>query len=244
MIILGALAAIISMFFPFAGVLFIFSISGKYQQKFKGNLFFAAFAVSALFFRISGVIENIMLYDLLIGIVVPSFLYLYFLDKKVDRNKTIFNCFIFVIGYSLIRTLLFHEAFTALINQGMEENRILLLENLPQTSNETEIFIESLDMIKDFFLNYFTGIWALIMILAFYAGSLLHSRRSKEDSQHRFLRLPFYIAYLLIIVLVIYFSSVTRNVSINLFFIIGSFFLVQGFSVMDFFWGKKGPYLV
>ncbi len=152
--------------------------------------------------------------------------------------KSLLNCILLVIVYALLRTLFFHDAFIVLINQAMEQNRQILSETLHDSSKDTELFLESLEKVKSFILSYFTGIWSLMLVMAYYAGSLIHARRSKRDLKHRLFRLPYFIVYFLIFMLVLFFFPITRQISINLFFIIAPFFLIQGFAIIDFFWGK------
>ena len=104
-----------------------------------------------------------------------------------------------------------------------------------------------IEKIRNLINNYFPAVWTSVIIVAIYLGALMVSKRDIRKWNHKIVQLPYFIVYLLLGILFFCIFPSTRIWGYNGLFMIAPVFLIQGISVLDFYWGnyfRKSKFLL
>ena len=182
-------------------------------------------------------VDLIFFSDILIGIGVTSFLYFGWISASKDYLRTIIYLTFINIGYSILKFLMFGKVFVQLAEASFNQFSEYLNTGLQNNPEQLSIGLDVLRQLKEIVMNYYPGIWVFSVVIGIYLGSLLFSKKVTEKWEHKKLQLPFYLIYILILLLIALISEQTRIIGINGLLMIIPFFLFQGISILHFFWG-------
>lgn len=209
----------------------------KYQYQPYRIRFYAALIVVLLLFLLGRIINIISFSDIVVGVVLSALVFFLILAKTLDYLRAILVAGFINLFYSALRQVAYGKLFLENINQIID----LYLETLRETTadnlNRLTFIQEAVESVRDIITNFFPGIWVFTMILALYLGALLLSRRSQLKWEHKYIRLPFFLIYLLLPVLILLLFPATRIAGFNGALMLLPVFLVQGISLIDFYWG-------
>ena len=245
MFLTAILAVIIATISPFWGLIFILASGGKYQEKIY--IFFAFFSGIVVILSIASIIDIITLSDLIVGVVATSLLFFWSLFRTFNYTRSIMAAFFFNIVYSIARQLIFGKAFIENVTQAIGQYKEFITSAFRNSVEQMNLALKITERFKEIFTTFYAGIWIFTVVLALYFGSLLFSRKSIMKWEHKTIRLPFFLIYFLIISLVLFLMPGTKNIGINSLLMLSPLFLIQGISILDFYWGnffKKSKFLL
>ena len=236
MIFTALLSGFLAIISHFIGLFFIIAFGYKYQkQKYVFYGIFTAVAVLSYFIHITG--NFVFLADALVGVGFTALIFFYLLFRKFDYlNAILISTFLNVV-YSLARLIVFKRNLQNFFNESVQQYTQILHASLPAGSNKLQFALDALNNAKFIFDHYSASIWIISTITALYLGSLSISKRLIKWN-HREIRLPFYLIYILIVLMGLALLGQTRFWGINGLIMLFPLFLIQGISILHFFWGK------
>jgi len=184
------------------------------------------------------IIDIVSLFDILIGVAVSSYLFFRILFRRFNYLQALLSVYAVNVIYSIIRHLLFAKRFLENISVVTEEYMKLLTQSMTESPERLTFFGELIETMKYIITNFYPGIWVFSSVLAVYIGSLLISAKMRESWSHKKARLPFELVYLLIASLGIFLSGKFRIAGVNGLVMLLPLFLIQGFSILDYYWGN------
>lgn len=245
MFLIAILAVIIATISPFWGLIFILASGGKYQERIY--IFFAVFSGIVVILSIASIIDIITLSDLIVGVGATSLLFFWSLFRTFNYIRSMMAAFFFSVVYSAARQLIFGKAFIENVNQAIEQYKEFITSAFQNSAEQMNLALEITESFKKIFTTFYAGIWVCTVVLAIYFGSLLFSRKNIMKWKHRTIRMPFFLIYFLIVGLVLFLMPGTKNIGINSLLMLSPLFLIQGISILDFYWGnffKKSKFLL
>ncbi|MBN1948810.1 MAG: DUF2232 domain-containing protein [Candidatus Cloacimonetes bacterium] len=237
MIVIVFFSVLISLISPFWGLIFIMTVGVKYQYQPYRIRFYTAMIFVLLLFLLGRIINIISFSDILVGVILSAFVFFMVFSRTLEYLRAILTAGFINLVYSALRQAAFGKLFLENINQIFD----LYLETLRETTadniNRLAFIQEAVESVRDIITNFFPGIWVFTIIVALYLGALLLSRRSQMKWKHKYIRLPFFLIYLLLPVLVLMLFPATRIAGFNGALMLLPVFLIQGISLIDFYWG-------
>ena len=199
-------------------------------------LFLLIFVLTAAGLLVANTIDIITFFDVTIGIAVSIYFYFAFLQKydsyvNAILAATAVNCF-----YAIIRQLIWGKQMMENFLLAMQSAETYLQSLLVENQEMSSFMLESLNATKTALTKYYIGIWMVSIILGLYLGSLLLSRRQQNKWHHQRIGVPFYLIYLLIASLFLFTLPQLRIYGTNALMILAPLFIIQGVSILDFFW--------
>lgn len=234
----AVISAILSIISPFWGLIFIISLGDKYSEVNRARLALISFAAVSILFFITRLIDIMTLSDVLLGVALPAVTFFVLLYSRKSYLKSILSGLLVNAGYSILRYFIFGERFLQNIREVSTEYLEILGSGLLESEEQLLFFQEMFTKVEMIVQNYYIGIWIFSMTLAIYFGALLLSKKTLTKWSHDKVRIDFLWIYVLIIALVLFILQQTRVISINLLLAIVPFFLIEGFSIIDFYWGE------
>jgi hypothetical protein len=238
-ILVACLSVLIAAFTPFWGVIFIFTLGAKYQQDKHYQQFYGLILLLTVILFLLRIIDIISLTDILAGVALTSLLFFRLLAVKFDYFKAIIIVTLLNIIYGIVSYLLFSRQIMENINVISEEYLKILTETIPQNQDSIGFASGLIETMKYIITNFSPGIWVLTVIIAVYVGSLLLSARISNKWMHRHVQLPYTIVYPLILCLAAFLFPNSRIPGLNGLIMMLPLFLIQGLSILDFFWGER-----
>jgi hypothetical protein len=244
-ILIAVISVVIATLSPFWGLIFILTFSDKYQEK--RNLFYSVYFgfVALLFlFRMLDIISVI---DLLFGIGLTSALYLWSLHRTKNYINALISVFFLNIIYAILRLVIFGKQYAEIITEVIGKYKEFITQSFQNNNEQLTLALNFTETFQVVFTKYYVGIWVLTIVLAIYIGSLLLSKRGSLKWNHKRIRMPFYLIYILIMTLATFLLPKMQTVGINALIMIAPLFLIQGISILDFYWGnffKKSKFLL
>jgi hypothetical protein len=167
--------------------------------------------------------------------------------KDFNYLRTLLQVTFYFIVFGVIRHLLFHKVITENINFVFNQYDELLQNGLMRNNEQIELTRQLSESLREFFINYNPAIWIMMLTLGAYLGLVLLSRKLFIKWEHKTMQLPFSVIYLLLAILVFVLFQDTRTIGLNGLLIITPLFLIQGISLLHFYWGdflKKHKFLL
>ncbi len=243
MIISAALAALLGSYSPFLALIFILAYGGKYHttHKYVYYLVFLGFSLGFMYvIRGSITLEGDTLNpkflyllpvgDLIIGSIFSAYLFL----ELHFRSKSYLKPILLVLPLNLIYSIIKHFSFTELYILSFRKIESTLPVFLQDAETQTAMFDSALNL----YAKINVGLWMAMLTYALYIGALFCSKRSVIKWQHKNMRLPYYLIYLLIPTLILIIFPDTRWVGVNLILALLPLYLMQGYSVLHYFLGR------
>jgi len=228
---------------PFLALIFILAYGGKYYagHKYVFYLVFLGFSLGFVYL-VRGSIQvdsfvfdpkflyNLPTSDVIFATLLPSVLFW----ELRERGKSYLNSLLMIlpvfVSYSFIRNTIFGKIEFESFGQILASVAI----EMPDSEAMQTMMTDSLDL----YSKLSVGIWVAVAMFALYLGALLHSRRSSEKWEHRKVRLPFYLIYVVILALALVVVPNTRYTGFNLALVLVPVFAMQGYSLLHYYLGK------
>ncbi|MDO9578032.1 MAG: DUF2232 domain-containing protein [Candidatus Cloacimonadales bacterium] len=245
MYIVAVLAAIIASISPFWGLIFIISFCGKYLNK--RNLLLLIFACAAVILFAVKSIDITKFADVIFGVGLAAFLYFLIFTKTLNYLYSILAAYVINLIYAVIRHFLLGNILKANIAHLMEIYKQFISSSMQDKPENLQMALALINSTEEIFAKFYIGIWIVSMTFAVYFGTMLLSRKTMIKWQHRKIGMPFFFIYLLIIALVLFLLPNMKTTGINALAILAPIFLIQGISILDFYWGdffKRSRFLL
>jgi len=184
------------------------------------------------------IIDIIRFTDIIVGIGLASYIFFKLKSMNLDYAKCIIYIFLYSTGYGLFRHLIFGKKLIENIGIAFERSKELIIDSFQNNPDQINIFLELLAKSKIFLENFNVSIWSAGIVIASYLGALILSKRRGSSWKHNRIRLPFFLIYFLIFVLVLVLLPKTKVVGLNGILLVAPLFLIQGISILDFYWGN------
>ena len=186
-------------------------------------------------------------YDVIMGVGIGSYLIFANIFKDFNYLRTLVQVTFYFIVFGVIRHLLFHKVITENINLVFAQYDKMLQNGLMQDNAQMELTRQLSENLKEFFINYNPAIWIMMPTLGTYLGLLLLSRKLFIKWEHKTVQMPFTLIYLLLAILLFVLFQDTRTIGLNGLLIVTPLFLIQGISLLHYYWGnylKKHKFLL
>ncbi|HPR16892.1 MAG TPA: DUF2232 domain-containing protein [Candidatus Cloacimonadota bacterium] len=231
--ILGAFIASIS---PFWGLIVIITYGGKYRDQFYRFLIF--FLVAEVLLKVLNIVDFLTFTDVFFVVGAATLLYFSIYKRNGFHLAAILAAYVLNIVYAVIRHLVFGTMITENIGKMINTYRDMLENTWQSNSDQLAVALQILESSRQIFAKYYLGIWLLSIAFGLYCGTLIFSKQNIQKWHHKLIRLPYEMVYLVIATLVMFLIPNTRDLGINLLLILAPLFLIQGISILDFFWGN------
>jgi hypothetical protein len=204
------------------------------QSKEKSNLFFAVMIAAILLLYAFRVISILEVGDVIGGVAIVSWVYFMLVRNKVDYTKALLYAGFVQILYALFRTIALGRVFEERVEAIFTGYESIMGSSLAGSPEAMEQMLPMIEQMKAILLNYQGAIWALTMLLSMYAATLIFARRVGDNWEHKRIRFPFWVSYLLIGAMLFAVFSATRTLGINGMIMLSVFFLIQGLAIIDY----------
>jgi hypothetical protein len=133
--------------------------------------------------------------------------------------------------------IIFGKQFAETIAQVMDKYKEFVAQSFQNDSEQLSLALKFTESFQEIFTKYYMGIWVFTIVFSIYISSLIISKKGDLKLEHKKIRMPFYIIYFLIISLAGFLMPNFQIIGINALIMITPLFLIQGISVIDFYWG-------
>ena len=237
---IGLLGILIGIFSPAAGVLFLIPASGK---TFIENISFSykfiiTWLIICVFLYFINVTDIIQTFNLILGAGLSSFLLFTMIKKEYQLNIIFMILLLFNSIYIIIRQLLFSSFIISQYNQAVDDAVKIVSSRFQENTEQYQIFLEMIDISKNFYVQYSPGIWISTMMLCLIIGYYYFSRKRVDMTPVSEYQTHVYIIYSLIIALVIALFTQFKLYAINYLIALVPLFLIQGIAVINSRVGK------
>ncbi len=232
MVIIAVLAAILTAFFPFVGVIFTSSLGAKYLNEDGWKSFAGIMLAGCILLFAFQVITAEMLLSALFS-MTGLLLFLQLCRKGFKAEIALSLVALLEAAYALVRTLLFKSAFQQSILDAETSAQDMLLSLMPQQAITPQMN-EQIATMTNLMMDLFTATWMIQTMIAIYLAALILRKKGLISWDHARTRFPFETTYVVIAGMVGALVPALRIYGINLLIMIGSLFLIQGIAVIDF----------
>jgi len=184
------------------------------------------------------IIDAVRLFDIIIGIGIASYLFFKLKSRNFDYAMIIIYVFLYSTVYGLFRHLVLGKKLLETVSVAFEQSQELIISSFRNNPDQLNVFLDVLEKSRTFLENFNISIWIAGIVVASYLGALILSKRAGSNWKHKEIRLPFFLIYFLIIVLVLVLLPKTKVAGLNGILMVAPLFLIQGISILDFYWGN------
>ncbi len=170
--------------------------------------------------------------DALIWVALMMVLFILLLKQSMDMNIALFFALLFQIGYGFLRSHLYAETLILFARQMSP-----LMANFMKNTMNAEIPQEMLSWMQKLWTTYQVSLWSVLSIIGAFLGLILFIRANPIKWQIRYLKVPYYVVYLLIAALFCLVYQPFRTTGINLTVSLGMLYLIQGTAVLSYLTG-------
>jgi len=238
---LGFLGLFISLFSPAAGVLFLIPATGRIMienSQFKINFFLSWFAICVVFYFAS-IIDKVQVANLLFGSGFSLLLLFYMIKKEYGLELIFMSLLGLNTVFIAIRQYLFADYILSQYTESVDATINLFSSRFQEGSEQYQLFLEMIDLSKDFYLNYSPGVWISTMVLCMMFGYYFLTRKTEQLESMRFYQTHLYVIYSMILALVVaMFWEDYKLIAINYIIALIPLFLMQGLAVIKIKIGK------
>jgi len=141
--------------------------------------------------------------------------------------------FLIASSPALIYIILKNLMFFPQIKLVIEESNQLFMSSLEKmlSPEMMESMYPTLESIKSIMLNGNAAVWMISAIGGLLFGALIYFRKKSHEWHFRDLKFPYYLQLGLVVGLVLFIFKI-KIISYNVLFIVGLFYLIQGYSVL------------
>jgi len=244
-ILIAVISVVISILSPFWGLVFILAFSDKYRNK--RTLFNAIYFGFVILLFILQFVDVLSLIDLLFGVGLTSVLFIWSLHRTLNFINALMSVFFMNILYAFIRLIVLGKQYAEVIAVVIEKYKEFITQSIQNNNEQLVMALEFIDTFQELFTKYYVGIWIFTIVSAIYVGALILSKKGSLKWEHRKIRMPFYLIYILILALAGFLLPKVQVFGINALIMVSPLFLIQGISILDFYWGdffKKSKFLL
>lgn len=170
--------------------------------------------------------------DAMIGVGLSMVLFVLFVKNRFDVNMALTALLIFILGYGVLRSLLFAPTIHELAGQMKP-----IYENYAKSYPQLHLDGGSLQWMQQIWMKYQISVWVGFQVLAVFFGLMLFNRTSPLKLQFRYLRFPFPVVYLMLAGLGLTLLSQTKTWGTNILVIMSMIYTIQGIGILSHFWG-------
>jgi hypothetical protein len=233
--------ALLSQLSPFLGLIFLIGSGGKnviinFSHRY---VFFILFSGIVVLTAVSGFFpaDLVRYIDVLIGVGLGAFIFFNVLFKTSKYESAILVFGGFTITYAYLRSRLFGTFMLQNYDLMAKLNPVLLPGGKGLNAEQLAMFKYIVKVGRNLTDQYNIAIWSIGMIVAVYLGSLLLTKSRAMIWEHKFLKFPHELLYLVIGTMLLVAIPMTKILGFNLLLSIMPLYLIQGTAIMDFFWG-------
>jgi hypothetical protein len=240
MYLVAILAAFISFLSPFWGLFLIVGFGYKYFLPKQNRVFWVVniAALVVIFLLGKNQISLLNLTDAFVGCSLVGIVFFWGVNSSKSIPKAIFVAFFIGLVYGFVRNYLFSKEITQTITSAYQLYVELLEKSLTKNTDKLMRAKDVMYRMKNILTNYQVAIWNISEMFFFYLGILLMLKKRSESIIHKTFRLPYISVYFLILGLVMILIPSFKRIGVNLTVSLATLFLIQGFSILDYFWGK------
>ncbi len=245
MILIAVISVVIATLSPFWGLVFILAFSDKYRNK--RTLFNSIYFGFVILLFILQVINVLSLIDLLFGVGLTSVLFIWSLNRTLNFINALMSVFFMNILYAVIRLVFFGKQYAEVIAEVIEKYKEFIAQSFQNNNEQLSMALKFIDTFQELFTKYYVGIWVFTIAVAIYVGALILSKKGSLKWEHRKIQMPFYLIYVLILGLAGFLLPSIQVSGINALIMVSPLFLIQGISILDFYWGdffKRSKFLL
>ncbi|MFO7895910.1 MAG: DUF2232 domain-containing protein [Candidatus Cloacimonadales bacterium] len=245
MILFAVLAALIAALSPFAGMIFTIYFGWKFQSKLY--VFLSVFIGSSALFYFANILDPIRILDIIVGIGLVSFLFIERLATSANYLQSLLRSATAVVIYAISRQIIFFEQLQKTAENFVSEYDKILASTFESNPEQLQLLTDATAQVKPLFTDYYIGVWSFIMISGIALAALLVSRKSGKKWHLKKVQMPFLLIYLLIGSLLLLLIPNTEKHGVNGVLIVAPFFLIEGASILAFYWGdyfQKSKFLL
>jgi hypothetical protein len=242
--------ALISQLSPFLGLIFLIASGGKniilnFSYRY---VFFILFSGIVILTTQLGLFpaDLVRYADVLIGVGFGSFIFFIVLLKTSKYETAILSFSGITIIYAYVRSMVFGTIMLQNYDLMAKLNPAVLPMGKGLNPEQLAMFKYIVKIGRNLINHYNIAIWCIGMIIALYLGSLLLTKSKVLVWDHKFLKLPNELIYLVIGSMIMIVLPMTKLLGFNLLLAILPLYLIQATAIIDFFWGAhfaKSPIL-
>ena len=237
---IGFIGLLIGLLSPALGILFIIP-AVWHQMIHKPQViyrFFSVFFLTSIALYLLKITELIQILNLLIGTGLTCFLLFYLLNQRYLLNVVLMIVLFTNTLYIAIQRILFSTIITAQYNEALDKSIDIISRNYAEHSEQYQLFMEMVELSRDFYLKYSPGFWVCFILICLLFGFYFFSRKNVYRYQLIRYRTHIYVIYSLVIALLLALVSKWRIISLNYLIAMIPLFLLQGIAVLFVKLGK------
>ncbi len=232
---IGLLGLLIGVISPVASVLYVMLYSGKNLCKEnKANLnFLIVWICTSLFIWLLGIINYIQLVNLVFGAGLSVFLVFELLKKDFDFKIISMVILFYNSLFMFIRQLVFADKIFYDYEQSVDEALKILSIRFEENPEQFQLFMDMIEITKDFYLKYSPGIWLGSLILCLMVGLYYFSKKYLKKNILATYQVSIYVIYTFIVALIFAILTESRILAVNYLIALLPLFLFQGLAVVQ-----------
>jgi hypothetical protein len=230
----GFFSLLIGLISPAVGALFMIPTTGKIltEKPNHTNAYFIGWLMICVFLKSISFIDTIQTLNLVFGAGLSCFLLFHLIKKNVELNQIFMLLLLFNTIFIALRQFVFYETILYQYNLAADEAVILFSNRYAEGSERFLMLMDMIEMSKEFYMRYISGIWISGMMLCLMIGYYFLSRRNQELKSLIYFQSHIYLIYSLIIALALSIFSDYRVYSINFMIALLPLFFIQGSAVL------------
>lgn len=240
MILVAIISAIVSFISPFWGLFLIVSFGAKYLAPKQNTVFWVvnlSLVTLAMIFA-KNKAYYLTGFDALFGALFAGIIFFWALNSSKSIVKALSIVFLFELIVGILRSYFFREQILNTVLSAYNIYDGYVAQKLADSPDKMMLAKEMLLKVKNFLSHYQIAIWSASEISFLYIAVIVAVKKKTIEFVHKKIRMPYIFIYLLIAFLALTLFKQTKNLGFNLLISISTLYLIQGFSILDFFWGK------
>ncbi|MCF7792601.1 MAG: YybS family protein [Candidatus Cloacimonetes bacterium] len=245
MYVVAVLAAFITSLSPLGGMIFTLAYGGKYRENI--TRFLTVFLATGILLFITKIVDVVTFTDIFLGVGIAAAIYFFVLRKTGNYLFSILAAYGFDAIIAIIKKIAFGSIILDNINIALNTYQKLMESSFQNNPEQMDLGLQLMETTRQIFEQYYVGIWMLSIIVGLYLGTLIISKNSEIKWQHRFIQLQYESIYFVIAALILFVIPKWRILGMNALLILAPLFLIEGISILDFYWGdffKKTKFLL
>ncbi len=234
------LAALVAAVSPFLGLIFLIGIGGRYVVKSYRQIYvylalFSATAIGTSYFLAEDsrmVVASTL--DSVVGVGIGSLILFLTLLKFKKFEYAILSFGLFSLLYSVFRQFFLMD----LLLNSMSESAATVRSYVVNSGISESDFDLMIGSIIESYRSFNPAIWTCSAIMGAYLGAVALSKSKIIFWNHKLIKMPYESIYLLLITLIAFLFLPDKTYPMNLLLILAPVYLIQGISVLDFYWGR------
>ncbi len=232
---------LLALLHPMLGLIFTIAISGRtlVADPRQQRIWVTGFVILAAGMYLLNVLPLLDVVDIVSGLALSLLVFAWALRRTGSWLHAILGGTAVQVAYALLRRWLFAEQYLRMVNTTRELMHQALGQSTTQLDpDRAQAMIDMIDQIAEYLLQFQEAFWVVPMLMGFYVGTLLLSKRVAFRWNHRTARLPHALVYPLIAGMAMVLVAPMRTAGWNVIAIFAWVYFIQGMMIIDFYWGK------